>query len=125
MITIIVSTVMYFSIGVVHYSPATTTGEVHKLTWFIHTKLHMMFFVLLLLDIIHCAIGRNQALLETIEALHLNVSAKCYELEYFAYVYGILIFGIFTYLLTIAGLLVHGLDNNTSGRSPIYIPAAG
>ena len=77
----------------VNYRTTLSTRKVEKLTWFIHTKLHMMFFVLLVLDMVHCGIGNSQALLETIEALHPNVSAnsKCYEEEYFAYVYGILV----------------------------------
>ena len=117
LITMISFATIYVGVGMVNYRTTLVyaTGKVEKLTWFIHTKLHMMFFVLLVLDMVHCGIGNSQALLETIEALHPNVSAnsKCYEEEYFAYVYGILVFGIFTYILTIADFyaVARDMDN--------------
>ena len=111
----IVFTSIYVGVGMVNYRMTLLYNTVEKLTWLTHTKLHMMFLVLLVLDIIHCAIGKSQALLETIEALHPNVSvnSKCYEPEYLAYIYGILIFGIFTYILTIADFyaVARDMDN--------------
>lgn len=72
-----------------------------------HVKLFMMFLTMIIIDIMHCAIGLKQGWLIQIDALHPNVSkeSKCYEKEYLAYVYGILIFGFFTYALTLADLV--------------------
>jgi len=72
-----------------------------------HFKLFMMYLTLVAIDIMHCVIGQNQAWLIQIDALHPNVSkeSKCYENEYLAYVYGVLIFGFFTYALTLADLV--------------------
>ena len=73
----------------------------------VHIKLFMMFLTMVVIDIMHCIIGQNQAWLLQIDALHPNVSkeSKCYEKEYLAYVYGVLIFGFFTYALTLADLV--------------------
>jgi hypothetical protein len=72
-----------------------------------HYKLALMFTALVIIDIIHCNIGQSQEYLKQIGALHPYVSkeSKCYEEEYLAYVYGMLIFGFFTYALTLADFI--------------------
>ena len=65
---------------------------------FSHYKLAAMFTILVIIDIMHCSIGQSQGWLKEIGGLHPYVSkeSKCYEEEYLAYVYGMLIFGFFT-----------------------------
>ena len=66
-----------------------------------------MFTILIFIDITHCYFGQSQGWLKEIGELHPYVSkeSKCYEEEYLAYVYGMLIFGFFTYALTLADFI--------------------
>jgi len=74
---------------------------------FSHYKLAAMFTILVIIDIMHCSIGQSQGWLKEIGGLHPYVSkeSKCYEEEYLAYVYGMLIFGFFTYALTLVDFI--------------------
>ena len=70
-------------------------------------KLAAMFTILIFIDITHCYFGQSQGWLKEIGELHSYVSkeSKCYEEEYLAYVYGMLIFGLFTYALILADFI--------------------
>ena len=74
---------------------------------FTHYKLAAMFGILVIIDMVHSSIGQHQGWLMEIGGLHPYVSkeSKCYEEEYLAYVYGMLIFGFFTYALTLVDFI--------------------
>ena len=66
-----------------------------------------MFLILVFVDMVHCDIGQHQGWLMEIGGLHPNVSKKVNvtRKNTLAYVYGMLIFGFFTYALTLVDFI--------------------